>query len=182
MSSLALSAKSWMVTRDHSITPLGCWITFWIKPPPSCSSSSMIFWRLIISFLSLRCFFLALQEIVFRTPVVGTSSLHPESSTVSSSSPSFSRYRERGSFEVNVVAMTSLCVPRTGLLFNSSRLCLTQSPWKVTIAFNEDSLSTFTSTHTGQSSNIQYPKQVKSGVSLDDIIGLTLWRLNAKLQ
>lgn len=76
----------------------------------------------------------------------------------------------------------SLLSARIYLLFNSSILWQTSSPWKVTQAFRVFSSLTVTSRQTGQSENVQYPRQLNKGPFLLDILFFTVCLLKAMLQ
>ena len=117
-----------------------------------------------------------------RTAAVGAWSLHPDSKTLGWILSIHCKCKALGSTDSSCFPKKSLLSARTYLLFNSSILWQTSSPWKVTQAFRVLSSLRVTSTQTGQSENVQYPRQLNKGPFLLDILFFTVCLLKAMLQ
>lgn len=117
-----------------------------------------------------------------RTAAVGAWSLHPDSKTLRWVLSRHCKCKALGSTDSSCFPKMCLLSARTYHLFNSSILWQTSSPWNVTQALRVLSSLTVTSTQTGQSENVQYPKHLNKSPFHLDILFFTVCLLKAMVQ
>lgn len=181
MPSIDLCWNSWIIFFDHSMTPLGCRMSFWINWSSVSFLSSDISCRLIISLLCRLCFVFSFRSTIMSS-ILQQLAPHLWNKIVQQSHTAYSNSANKHLLGVLRSTISSLSSPLIGLLLNCCLLCHTLPPWEWSTALWDDSFSIFRFTWTQQSSKRQYPAQVNSGLVLWEPIVVTLCRLKAKLQ
>ena len=177
MPSIDLCWNSWIIFFDHSMTPLGCRMSFWINWSSMPFLSSDISCRLIVSLLCRLCFFFFFRSTIMSSILQPHLPPHVWNQIVQQSHTAYSNSANKHLLGVNnKQSFFASYWPPSQLLSAVSHI----APWEWSTALRDDSFSTFRFTWTQQSSKRQYPAQVNSRLVLWEPIVFTLCRLKAK--